>query len=182
MTIRCLHLLTICAAVMGLGSAAVRADDAAPLSDFQQPMADGVTVAGALHADAFARLPAGTRVIDLRSAEEGTGEAAAAAAERGVDYHNVPVPGAVIDPRSVAEVARLIDEADGAPVILHCASGNRAGMIWGAVQVRRGAALADVRERLAAVPMRPAAEEALAAFAESCAAAADGCPPGTPAP
>lgn len=163
---------------IGAGAAAA----AEPVSDFQQPLADGVVVAGALHADAFERLAAGTRVIDLRGADEGTAEAAAAAAAAGVDYHNVPVPGAAIDPDQVAEVARLIDQAGGRPVLLHCASGNRAGMIWGAVQLRRGVALDEVRERLDGVPLRPAAEDALAGFAAACATTVESCPPDVPMP
>jgi uncharacterized protein (TIGR01244 family) len=139
--------------------------DGAPLSTTQQVMGDGVVVAGALLPDAFDRLSRGVRVIDLRTDAEGVAMAAAEARQRGIDYHNVPVAGATLDPASVDEVAALIDAAGNGPVLLHCASGNRAGMVWGAVQIRRGAALDDVVPRLEPLPMRPAALDALSDFA-----------------
>lgn len=139
----------------------------APLSDTQQLMGDGVLVAGALLPDAFANLAPDTRVIDLRTTAEGTPAVAERARELGVDYHNVPVAGSVIDADVVAAVSRLLADAEGRPVLLHCASGNRSGMIWGAVQVDAGRPLTDVLEDLAPLPMRSSMLDALADYAQS---------------
>lgn len=140
------------------------ASDAA-LSAEQHLMGDGVMIAGTLHDDAFRHLVPGARVIDLRTEREGTAAAAARAQALGIDYHNVPIAGEAVDPDAVNTVAALIAAAQGGPVLLHCASGNRAGMIWGAVQVRAGRSLDEVQERLAAVPMRSGAQDALAQYA-----------------
>jgi uncharacterized protein (TIGR01244 family) len=80
-----------------------------------------------------------TRVFNLRTAEEmasvGFDEAAAAAAA-GMSYTQTPVGGAAgFTPAVLEAFAREMEAADG-KVLLHCASGNRAGNLYAAWLVR----------------------------------------------
>lgn len=80
-----------------------------------------------------------TRVFNLRTAEEmasvGFDEAAAAAAA-GMSYTQSPVGGAAgFTPAVLEAFAREMEAADG-KVLLHCASGNRAGNLYAAWLVR----------------------------------------------
>lgn len=80
-----------------------------------------------------------TRVFNLRTAEEmatiGFDEAATAAAA-GMSYAQSPVGGAAgFTPAVLEAFAREMEAADG-KVLLHCASGNRAGNLYAAWLVR----------------------------------------------
>jgi uncharacterized protein (TIGR01244 family) len=108
---------------------------------------DGVIIAGRVDLKALRAASDGdVLVVDLRTEAEGTPEEAAAAAELGLHYENIPVSSAEIDPAQVRALADVLNGAgDDALVVVHCASGNRAAMLWGAVQVADGRPLADVR-------------------------------------
>jgi rhodanese-related sulfurtransferase len=99
---------------------------------------------------------------------DGTPEEAAAAAELGLDYENIPVSSAVVDPGQVTALAAALDGApDDALVVVHCASGNRAAMLWSAVQVHGGRPLADVQAEVEGVLTSPRLIEGLTAYAGS---------------
>ncbi|AWV08342.1 beta-lactamase hydrolase domain-containing protein [Marilutibacter maris] len=69
-----------------------------------------------------------TTVINLRTPAEMDGrDEAAEVAAAGMDYHAIPVAGAAgIDADNAAALAALLQRVDGT-VLVHCASGNRAG-------------------------------------------------------
>jgi hypothetical protein len=54
---------------------------------------------------------------------------------------------------------------------VHCASGNRAAMLWGALQLTDGASLPDVQAKLSGVLTKEPAIEGLAAYARTLDAA-----------
>jgi len=62
---------------------------------------------------------------------------------------------------------RLDGANPDALVVVHCASGNRAGMLWGALQVSDGASLTDVQSELSGVLTKAPAIEGLEAFART---------------
>lgn len=71
---------------------------------------------------------AGVRVvINMRAPSELDWDEAAAAAELGLDYFNVPISGASFDPASIARIDALVDAHQGQKILLHCSSSNRAG-------------------------------------------------------
>ncbi|MCC5886336.1 MAG: DUF885 family protein [Gammaproteobacteria bacterium] len=88
-------------------------------------------------------------VIDLRTAGEEIEDAADAATSFGLRYLNLPVGLDLADADVVAGFAAALEAATeaGEGVLLHCASGNRAGEVWALYQVEQGmspaAALAD---------------------------------------
>lgn len=80
-----------------------------------------------------------TRVFNLRTAEEMAGvgfDEAAVATAAGMSYAQSPVGGAAgFTPAVLEAFAREMEAADG-KLLLHCASGNRAGNLYAAWLVR----------------------------------------------
>ncbi|WP_299322681.1 protein tyrosine phosphatase family protein [Parasphingopyxis sp.] len=84
-----------------------------------------------------------TTVINLRTPgemERLSFDQAAAVERLGMRYVHVPQGGSdyPATPEALAEVAAAIDEADGAPVLLHCASSGRASHMFAAWLYRDG--------------------------------------------
>ena len=103
----------------------------------------GLAVSGELSPEAQKQLKAlGFKtVIDLRTEAEGTGAEAARVREQGLRYVAVPVTPATLTAKDVETVAAILDDAGAEPVLLHCASGNRAGGLLAAALARKGKSL-----------------------------------------
>lgn len=80
-----------------------------------------------------------TAVINLRSDAEMQGrDDATAVVAQGMDYHRIPVgDGADITPENAAALWQLLAQARGS-VLVHCASGNRAGALLAVGAARAG--------------------------------------------
>jgi protein tyrosine phosphatase (PTP) superfamily phosphohydrolase (DUF442 family) len=149
------------------------------LSEAQLAVTPSVILAGELRPGALEHLAPGSVVIDLRVPEAttpsavevvpGVAEEAAEAARLGLDHRNVPVAGAAFTEAQLDEVAAILAEAGERTVVVHCATGNRAAMIWGALALRQGAPLADVMDTVAPVATRQPVRDALADYAEALA-------------
>lgn len=105
-----------------------------------------VAVAGQPSAAGLARLSElGFRtIVNLRA--EGEGDAAderAHAVAQGLRYVSVPVTAASLTKDDVAVIAQLLDDPSAGPVLLHCATGNRAGGVWALIEAARGTPLED---------------------------------------
>lgn len=76
-------------------------------------------------------------VIDLRQPSEDRGFDETGVAESlGLRYVRIPVAGAEgLDAANVRAVHRALQQSEG-PVLLHCATGNRAGAVLGLVNAR----------------------------------------------
>jgi uncharacterized protein (TIGR01244 family) len=84
-------------------------------------------------------------VINLRTeGERGylAGEGAALQ-EAGVRYVHVPLTASTFSAADVAAIRALLDDPAARPVLVHCTSGNRVGMVWGAVAASRGKSVED---------------------------------------
>lgn len=80
-------------------------------------------------------------IVDLRPPSESPRVAAerAAAAAAGVGYVSIPVSRRGPPPATaVAQLAAVIRNAEGAPVVLHCVSGNRAGDLLARYLISQG--------------------------------------------
>jgi uncharacterized protein (TIGR01244 family) len=154
---------------LGLLLAGQVSADQGAFSDYQSQVADGVVLAGTLDLEALRASHNGTiRVVDLRTEPEGTPEEEAEAEKLGLEYTNIPVPGAVINPDQVAELRTALAGAEeGDLVVVHCASGNRAGMLWGAMKLEAGVPLEQVQENVSGVVTKAPVSEALEAYAKS---------------
>lgn len=133
------------AVVLLLAGEAPESPDAAHFPDYVR-IRPGVAVAGQPTAEGLAQLKAlGFRsVVDLRREDEaGRAEEKAAVEAAGLRYLNVPVSPATLSREDVEAVARLLDDAEAGPVLLHCATGNRAGGVWALAEAARGIPLED---------------------------------------
>lgn len=78
-------------------------------------------------------------IIDLRTEAEGILAEKQAVEETGMRYINIPVTSAGINDEQLATFTSEIEQA-AIPVLLHCASGNRAGAMWTAYRLSKGIA------------------------------------------
>ena len=138
-----------------------------PISEQTLQIGDKLVIAGALDLVAFEAASHGSMlVVDLRTAAEGKAEERALIEELGLEYRSLPVRGAEIREDQVTELAAILDAADSETlVIVHCASGNRAGMIWAASQIRKGRDPEEVIEQVAPIVTKAPAVEAIRAYA-----------------
>ena len=83
-----------------------------------------------------------TTVIDLRQPDEDRGFDETAAAERlGLRYVRIPVAGAAGLTDASAYALRTALAQSSGPVLVHCASGNRAGALLALLNARDGASV-----------------------------------------
>jgi uncharacterized protein (TIGR01244 family) len=104
----------------------------------------GLAAAGVPSAEALATLKARgfKTVIDLRGVTEpGVAEEEAIVRTQGLRYVHVPVSASTFSLGDVETVARVLDDAQAAPVLLHCASSNRVGAVLAVIQVQKGMSL-----------------------------------------
>lgn len=116
------------------------ADD---IANYQRVHA-GLAVAGAPSVDALASLKARgfKTIINLRLASEpGVSQEEAAVAALGLRYVHVPVSPETFSLADVETVARVLDDAEAAPVLFHCASSNRVGAVMAVIRVQEGVTL-----------------------------------------
>ncbi|WP_158681735.1 beta-lactamase hydrolase domain-containing protein [Microbulbifer pacificus] len=97
-------------------------------------------------------------IVDLRTPEEGTAEEKAVVEAAGMRYINLPVSAGAPSDALIAELGEILADTSGAPVLLHCASGNRVGAVWAIYRVRKGAPLETALEEGRAAGMRSARE------------------------
>ncbi len=91
---------------------------------------DNVYIAGQPSPEALAAASAQgiDTVINLRTAGEMRYDEASKAESYGLAYHQVPVAGADgFTPEALAQLHSLVADAGDGKVLVHCASGNRAG-------------------------------------------------------
>ena len=130
---------------------------------------DGVLLAGSLELDVLRDVHQGpVQIIDLRTEPEGTLEEADQAEALGMSYVNIPVSSATVDPVQVEALRNVLASSDpNALVIVHCATGNRAGMLWGAAQLADGVPLAEVQARVSGIMTKQPVIDGLDAYAKT---------------
>jgi uncharacterized protein (TIGR01244 family) len=77
-------------------------------------------------------------VINLRTEGEGAKDEEPLVRELGLRYVWVPVTPQSLSAKDVDDVAAVLNDESAGPVLLHCASANRAGALVAAVSVRNG--------------------------------------------
>jgi uncharacterized protein (TIGR01244 family) len=100
-------------------------------------------------------------VINLRTEKEGAKAEQEAVERAGLRYVWVPVTAESFSPADVARVASVVDDESAGPVLLHCASANRVGAMWAALEAARGKPLDEAEAEGRAVGLTsPALVEA----------------------
>lgn len=97
-------------------------------------------------------------IIDLRTAEEGTADERAAVEGAGMTYVNLPIAKGAPTDEQIADLAALLEDEKAAPVLLHCASGNRVGAAWAIYRARSGIPLEIAIEEGRTAGMRASRE------------------------
>ncbi|MEM9234864.1 MAG: sulfur transferase domain-containing protein [Pseudomonadota bacterium] len=79
-------------------------------------------------------------IIDLRQPDEqGVAEEEARAAELGVAYRRLSMPREAAEVEAfMPDLIAALENADNYPILLHCASGNRAGGAWALYRGMKG--------------------------------------------
>lgn len=162
----CVCVLPALAVESVADSTAQSAEQAAQLLE----VASDVTLSGDVDLMEFAvRYPDGVLYIDLRTPnEEGVADTRDEALRLGMRYEDIPVAGSLIDAGQVAKLSKLLDQRSHFQhTVLRCGSGNRAGMMWGAIRIDAGDDLDVVLAHLAPVVTKPPVVEALKSYAEA---------------
>jgi uncharacterized protein (TIGR01244 family) len=122
--------------------------DAVPNYQVVRP---GLATAGQPSVEALARLKdlGFKTVVNLRPRGEDpiVEKEEAIVAAQGLEYVSVPITPATFSAADVAAVRKVLDDKDAGPVLLHCASGNRVGAVWAAIEVERGKSLAEAEAK-----------------------------------
>ncbi|MCK7596915.1 protein tyrosine phosphatase family protein [Microbulbifer sp. CAU 1566] len=103
-------------------------------------------------------------IVDLRTPEEGTVEEQTAVEAAGMVYVNLPVSKGAPSDQLIAQLGKILENADAAPVLLHCASGNRVGAVWAIYRARQGIPLEIAIEEGRTAGMRASREEQVRAL------------------
>ena len=120
-----------------------------PVQPEPQQVSQWVTLAGRIdHYSAESLKRDNTLVIDLRLAEEGLADEQDRLAKASVAYVHLPTERKVPNREQVRRLAKLLDDNPGRPILLHCSSGNRAGMLWAANLIEQGMTAAEALERV----------------------------------
>ncbi|MGI9327066.1 MAG: hypothetical protein ACR2PZ_17745 [Pseudomonadales bacterium] len=129
-------------------------------------VSERVTLAGRLKPSSTAALAArNTMVIDLRgAAEEGRSDDEKRLRDSNVRYHNIPISGAVVTEKEVAALQDLLSNDPSSPVVLNCASGNRAALLWAALQITQGVDRAKAIDQVTAIINSEAVVPAINSF------------------
>ena len=103
----------------------------------------GVATAGQPAPEALRKLKEmGFRtVVNLRTEKEGAAEERPVVEAQGLRYVSVPVTLETLSLADIEAVEKVLADAGSRPVLLHCASSNRVGGVWAAIQVRKGKSL-----------------------------------------
>lgn len=164
---RCLiALIVLCTGLLTAGGTQAAE---VPFGDPHLWIGDNLVIAGTPDLPALkSGFPGAVVIIDLRTAEEGAVEEQTQAQALGLTYHNLPVAGAeILDEQVLALEALLEGTPQEALVVLHCASGNRAGMLWAAGEMRGGRDVDDVLEQVAPVVTKDPVVAAVRDYADS---------------
>jgi uncharacterized protein (TIGR01244 family) len=119
----------------------------------------GLATAGQPTEEGLARLKAlGFKtVVNLRlPIEKWTGNEEETVKAQGLEYVTVPINPLTWGAEEVAAVRAVLDEESAGPVLLHCASANRAAAVWGVIEVQRGRPIEEVEAEASKVGMTSA--------------------------
>lgn len=93
-------------------------------------------------------------VIDTRKLKEGTRKEQKEVESVGLTYHNLPVSSyTALKDENVDTFSKLVDNAEK-PVLIHCASGNRVGVLWAQYLINKGVDIEKAIEKGLRIGMR----------------------------
>lgn len=131
-------------------------------SDSTLEVAPKITLAGSLNEQASQLIKRSNAVvIDLRHPDEGIDLESEQMRSLNVPYYNLPISPSTLDRTTVNQFAALLDEYSGRPIVVHCQSGNRAGLLWAALLKERGMSAVDASSAVYDIVTKPAVHQAI---------------------
>ncbi|BFM10934.1 hypothetical protein R50072_10870 [Simiduia litorea] len=123
---------------------------------------DQIATGGLVAEDALARLKAQgyEQIIDLRSAAEAPEVEGEAAKQLGLTWFNFPMTGELPSAEQIQQFGAALGDSK---TLVHCRSGNRAGMAWSLWQISQGVALEQALAEGRAMGMKDGFEQAIRA-------------------
>ncbi|MGD9864217.1 MAG: sulfur transferase domain-containing protein [Pseudodonghicola sp.] len=100
-------------------------------------------------------------IVNLNTAEEGATEEAALAKAAGLEFISLAVPTKAPTPEQVAEFAKIAENPDNYPILLHCESSNRVGAMWTLYRASKGVPAEIAVEEGRAVGLKTSREPAV---------------------
>ena len=170
---RAITLSIISALLLSLSTMSVSADNlGANLSDQiinYQRQSPAIATGGLVSTDAMNTLKKQgfKTIVDLRTPKEGVKKEHALAEANGLAYYNLPVAKAFPDASMRAQFKRLVEDPANHPVLVHCGSANRVGMVWAAYQLDQGASFEAAVAEGRAIGMKPSKEKQLVEYYQS---------------
>ncbi|MBM4203961.1 MAG: hypothetical protein FJ194_07405 [Gammaproteobacteria bacterium] len=121
-----------------------------------------VVLAGKLNDSAMPALKAANAlVIDLRHTPEGADDEARLMATNGITWINLPQGRETPMARDVQYLDDILNAWPGRNVVVHCATGNRAGKLWASWRMSRGETLEAPTAEVAPIVTMPAIKAAI---------------------
>lgn len=100
-------------------------------------------------------------IVDFRTPAEGTAQEAKQAKALGLNYINLAVGRAWPSDKLLAQFYALVEDPKQHPILLHCASANRVGMLWAFYRLQRGMGKSGALEEGRTIGMKPNRERVL---------------------
>ena len=131
-----------------------------------QSVSEWVTLAGRIdHRSAEDLRREDTLVIDLRMDEEdGLKDEQDRLANAGVQYVHLPTGRSVPSVAQVRRLEKVLNDNPNRPILLHCSSGNRAGMLWATHLIEQGMDPESALKRVQPIANRAPIQQAILGY------------------
>jgi protein tyrosine phosphatase (PTP) superfamily phosphohydrolase (DUF442 family) len=100
-------------------------------------------------------------VLDLRTRPEGVDTESGLVRRAQMTYLNLPVGKNWPDDELFRRFGQFVENQDNHPILIHCASANRVGMIWAAYRLQQGADYDTALTEGRTIGMKPSREAQL---------------------
>ncbi len=100
-------------------------------------------------------------IVDLRTVSEGTSDEAELAKKAELSYHNIPVGKSWPTAEVFTQFKTLVENEDNYPMLIHCGSANRVGMVWTMYKLQSGVAHSAALMEGRTIGMKPSREDQL---------------------
>lgn len=132
-----------------------------------QQISPGVYTAGVLNPDKTGEMASSgiDAVINLRYPKESKYNEGPYIENAGIKYVSFPVGGGVPSPDTVQRFSSIVDSFADQKLVVHCASGNRVGIIWAAHLLDQGMPLDSALDQVKTVTTRKTSVAAIREYA-----------------
>ncbi len=102
-------------------------------------------------------------IVNLLTAKEGAELEREKAKEVGINYINIPVSTRAPTDEQVRAFAKIVENPDNYPILVHCETANRVGAMWALYRASKGVPAMIAVEEGRAIGLKPSREKAVRA-------------------